>query len=141
MPVFLKTLPRLLWPLPPSASFFLALSLPPPSLLILHLPPSLPHPLGRPSNPTVGPLLAYALHHTRLHPLVTFAALYLLQRLKARFPAAKSFSKIICNNTYSNKSWCIVGQGMLASLTPSPSALPLPPHSASLSPSVTTYFA
>jgi hypothetical protein len=56
-----------------------------------------------------------------------FATLYLLQRLKARFPAPKgSFghrlfisafmlaSKIICNDTYSNKSWCIMGQGMLA---------------------------
>jgi hypothetical protein len=58
---------------------------------------------------------------------VTFAALYLLQRLKARFPAAKGSSghrlfisafmlasKIICDDTYSNKSWCIVGQGMFA---------------------------
>ncbi len=23
-------------------------------------------------------------------------------------------SKIICDNTYSNKSWCIIGQGMFA---------------------------
>jgi hypothetical protein len=58
---------------------------------------------------------------------VTFAALYLLQRIKARFPAAKGFSghrlfisasmlvsKIICDDTHSNKSWCIVGQGMFA---------------------------
>jgi hypothetical protein len=71
--------------------------------------------------------IAYALHRTRLHPSVTFAALYLLQRLKARFPAAKGSSghrlfisafmlasKIICDDTYSNKSWCIVGQGMFA---------------------------
>jgi hypothetical protein len=71
--------------------------------------------------------IAYALHRTRLHPSVTFAALYLLQRLKARFPAAKGSSghrlfisafmlasKIICDDTYSNKAWCIVGQGMFA---------------------------
>src|ERR1700679_1428848 len=70
---------------------------------------------------------AYALHRTWLHTSVTFAALYLLQRLKARFPAAKGSSghrlfisafmlasKIICDDTYSNKSWCIVGQGMFA---------------------------
>ncbi|KAI0290812.1 hypothetical protein BC826DRAFT_887414, partial [Russula brevipes] len=69
----------------------------------------------------------YALHHTRLHNSDTFAALYLLQRLKARFPAGKGSSghrlfisafilasKIICDDTYSNKSWCIVGQGMFA---------------------------
>ena len=68
---------------------------------------------------------AYALHRTRLHASVTFAALYLLQHLKARFPAAKGSSghrlfisafmlasKIICDDTCSNKSWCIVGQGM-----------------------------
>jgi len=61
-----------------------------------------------------------------LHTSVTFAALYLLQRLKARFPAVKGSSghrlfisafmltsKIICDDT-SNKSWCIVGQGMFA---------------------------
>ncbi|OBZ69722.1 PHO85 cyclin-9 [Grifola frondosa] len=64
---------------------------------------------------------------TRLHTSVTFAALYLLQRLKARFPAARGSSghrlfisaymiasKVICDDTYSNKSWSIVGQGMFA---------------------------
>jgi hypothetical protein len=58
---------------------------------------------------------------------MTFATLYLLQCLKARFPAAKGFLsprlfisafmlalKIICDDTYSNKSWCIVSQGMFA---------------------------
>jgi len=57
-----------------------------------------------------------------LHQLVTFVALYLLQCLKAHFPVAKGSSghclfisvfilssKIICNNTYLDKSWCIVG--------------------------------
>jgi hypothetical protein len=56
---------------------------------------------------------------------VTFAALFLLQRLKKRFPAARGSSghrlflsafmiasKVICEDTYSNKSWSIVGQGM-----------------------------
>jgi cyclin-like protein len=61
----------------------------------------------------------------RLHASVTFAALYLLQCLTAHFPATKGSSghrlfisavmlasKIICDDTFSNKSWCIVGQGM-----------------------------
>jgi hypothetical protein len=56
-----------------------------------------------------------------------FAALYPLQRLKAHFPPAKvssghrlfisafmPTSKIICDDTYSSKSWCIVGQGTFA---------------------------
>jgi hypothetical protein len=58
---------------------------------------------------------------------MTFAALYLLQRLKTRFIAARGSyghrlfisafviaSKVICDDMYSNKSWCIVGQGMFA---------------------------
>ena len=84
-----------------------------------------------PSGPSTSPtprlehFIAHALHRTRLNISVTFAALYLLQRLKARFPTAKGSSghrlfisafmiafKIICDDTYSNKSWCIVGQGM-----------------------------
>ncbi|KAL4268494.1 Cyclin-like protein [Pleurotus pulmonarius] len=52
--------------------------------------------------------IAYALHRTKLHASVTFAALVLLQRLKARFPTAR----VICDDTYSNKSWSIVAQGM-----------------------------
>jgi len=52
-------------------------------------------------------------------------ALVLLQRLKARFPTARDSSghclfisafmipsKVICDDTYSNKSWGIDGQGM-----------------------------
>jgi hypothetical protein len=92
--------------------------------------PELPPPPAPPSTtptPRLDHFIAYALHRTRLHQSVTFAALYLLQRLKARFPAAKGSSghrlfisafmlasKIICDDTYSNKSWCIVGQGMFA---------------------------
>lgn len=69
--------------------------------------------------------VAYALHRTRLPSVVTFAALLLLQRLKTRFPAARGSSghrlfisafmiasKVICDDTYSNQSWCIVGQKM-----------------------------
>jgi hypothetical protein len=92
--------------------------------------PDAPPPPAPPSTtptPRLDHFIAYALHRTRLHASVTFAALYLLQRLKARFPAAKGSSghrlfisafmlasKIICDDTYSNKSWCIVGQGMFA---------------------------
>ncbi|KAI9062359.1 cyclin-like protein [Trametes sanguinea] len=78
-------------------------------------------------SPPLANFIAYALHRTRLHTSVTFAALYLLQRLKARFPAARGSSghrlfisafmiasKVICDDTYSNKSWSIVGQGMFA---------------------------
>lgn len=54
-----------------------------------------------------------------------FAALILLQRLKARFPSARGSSghrlfisafmissKVMCDDTYSNKSWSVVAQGM-----------------------------
>lgn len=69
--------------------------------------------------------IAYALHRTKLHKSVTYAALVLLQRLKARFPTARGSSghrlfisafmiasKVICDDTYSNKSWTIVAQGL-----------------------------
>ncbi|EPT02571.1 hypothetical protein FOMPIDRAFT_1047913 [Fomitopsis schrenkii] len=92
--------------------------------------PDLP-PLSTANPPAPSPplalFIAYALHRTRLHTSVTFAALYLLQRLKARFPAARGSSghrlfisafmiasKVICDDTYSNKSWSIVGQAMFA---------------------------
>ncbi|KAI0055129.1 cyclin-like protein, partial [Artomyces pyxidatus] len=87
--------------------------------------------LRQPVAPTATPIprldhfIAYVLHRTRLHPSVTFAALYLLQRLKTRFPNAKGTSgrrlfisafmiasKVICDDTFSNKSWCIVSQGI-----------------------------
>ncbi|TDL17017.1 hypothetical protein BD410DRAFT_886258, partial [Rickenella mellea] len=57
-------------------------------------------------------------------PVMTFTALALLQRLKTRFPAARGFpgrhfslstfmiaSKVVCDDTYSNKSWAVVVQG------------------------------
>ena len=54
------------------------------------LPPSTPPP----TKPTswLDHFIAHAFHHTWLHSPVTFSALYLLQRLKARFPAAKGSS-------------------------------------------------
>lgn len=71
--------------------------------------------------------IAYALYRTKLSTSVTFAALVLLQRLKARFPTARGSSghrlfisaymiasKVICDDTYSNKSWCIVAQNMFS---------------------------
>lgn len=83
--------------------------------------PTATHP-GAPT-PTLAHFVAYALHRTRLPSVVTFAALLLLHRLKARFPAARGSSghrlfisafmiasKVICDDTYSNQSWCIVGQ-------------------------------
>jgi hypothetical protein len=92
--------------------------------------PDVPPPPALPSTtptPRLDHFIAYTLHHTHLHPSVTFAALYILQHLKACFPAAKGSSghhlfilafmlasKIICDDTYSNKSWCIVSQGMFA---------------------------
>ncbi|KAH9959378.1 hypothetical protein BGW80DRAFT_1128615, partial [Lactifluus volemus] len=90
-------------------------------------PPPAPPSMTPTPTPRLDHFIAYALHRTRLHQSVTFAALYLLQRLKARFLAAKGSSghrlfisafmlasKIICDDTYSNKSWCIIGQGMFA---------------------------
>lgn len=69
--------------------------------------------------------IAYALHRTKLHQSVMFASLILLQRLKARFPSARGSSghrlfisafmissKVMCDDTYSNKSWSVVAQGM-----------------------------
>ncbi|THV05138.1 hypothetical protein K435DRAFT_826620 [Dendrothele bispora CBS 962.96] len=83
-------------------------------------PPTITH-----SQAKLPIFIAYALHRTKLHASVTFASLVLLQRLKARFPTARGSSghrlfisafmiasKVICDDTYSNKSWSIVAQGM-----------------------------
>jgi Cyclin, N-terminal domain len=90
--------------------------------------PDMPPPPALPSTIQTLRLdhfIAYALHCTQLHSSVTFATLYLLQRLKACLPAAKGSSghhlfisafmlssKIICDDTYTNKLWCIVSRGM-----------------------------
>ncbi|KAG8985868.1 hypothetical protein FRB93_005594 [Tulasnella sp. JGI-2019a] len=88
-------------------------------------PPSGATPTG--PSPTLAAFIAYALHRTRLSSSVTYCALFLLSRLKGRFPAARGSSghrlfisafmiasKVICDDTYSNKSWCVVGQGMFS---------------------------
>lgn len=71
--------------------------------------------------------IAYTLHRTKLHPSVSYAALILLQHLKARFPTARSSSghclfisafmiasKVTCDDTYPNKVWGMVAQGMFS---------------------------
>jgi hypothetical protein len=45
-------------------------------------------------TPRLDHFIAYTLHRTCLHPSVTFAPPYLLQHLKARFPAAKGSSHL-----------------------------------------------
>lgn len=70
---------------------------------------------------------AYALYRTRLPVSITHQALLLLTRLKQRYPSARGTStsphrlflsslmlssKISMDDTYSNKSWQIVGQGL-----------------------------
>ncbi|KAL7413460.1 hypothetical protein BDY24DRAFT_388619 [Mrakia frigida] len=90
--------------------------------------PNIP-PATSPSSPQppLANFIAYALHRTRLPALVTTSALLLLSRLKMRFPAARGSSghrlfisafmmasKVLCDDTYSNKSWCIVAQQMFA---------------------------
>jgi hypothetical protein len=77
------------------------------------------------SCPPLAHFIAYAIHRTRLPEVVVFTALFLLARLKERFPAARGSSghrlfisafmiasKVVCDDTYSNKSWCIVGQNL-----------------------------
>ena len=67
------------------------------------------------------------LYRTRLPEVITFQALFLLLRLKIRFPAARGSSghrlfisalliasKSSCDDIYSNKSWAIVGQGLFS---------------------------
>jgi hypothetical protein len=90
-------------------------------------PPPANGPAPATPPPALAPFIAYALHRTRLNASVTFCALFLLSRLKGRFPAARGSSghrlfisafmiasKVICDDTYSNKSWCVVGQGMFS---------------------------
>lgn len=72
---------------------------------------------------------AYALYRTRLPTTIIHHALYLLHRLKARYPSARGTSssphrlflsalmlssKIQMDDTYSNRSWAIVGGNFFA---------------------------
>ena len=69
--------------------------------------------------------IAYTIHRTGLPEVVVFTVLFLLAGLKERFPTARGSSghrlfisafmiasKVICDDTYSNKSWCIAGQNL-----------------------------
>ncbi len=77
--------------------------------------------------PPLHLFIAYALCRTKLDVSVTFAALLFLRQLKTRFPAARGLaghrlflsalmvaSKVICDDTYSNQSWSIVGKGLFS---------------------------
>ncbi|KDQ06614.1 hypothetical protein BOTBODRAFT_86484, partial [Botryobasidium botryosum FD-172 SS1] len=105
-------------------NFFACPELPPPSSANPSSPSSTLAQVVSPP-PAVPPFVAYSLPRTRLQSSVTFAALFLLDHPKGRFPttcgssghrlfipAFMIASKIICDDTYSNKSWCVVGQGM-----------------------------
>ncbi|GAA5862473.1 hypothetical protein JCM1840_004194 [Sporobolomyces johnsonii] len=89
-------------------------------------PPLSPKP-GQPQVPQLGEFIAYALYRTRLPVSITHQALLLLTRLKTRYPSARGTStsphrlflsslmlssKISMDDTYSNKSWQVVGQGL-----------------------------
>ncbi|CEQ38718.1 SPOSA6832_00185 [Sporobolomyces salmonicolor] len=89
-------------------------------------PPLSPKP-GQSQVPQLGEFIAYALYRTRLPVSITHQALLLLTRLKARYPSARGTStsphrlflsslmlssKISMDDTYSNKSWQVVGQGL-----------------------------
>ncbi|GAA93519.1 uncharacterized protein L969DRAFT_51627 [Mixia osmundae IAM 14324] len=73
--------------------------------------------------------IAYALYRTRLPDCIILQSLLLLDRLKARYPSARGTSssphrlflsslmlssKITMDDTYSNKSWAIVGGDFFA---------------------------
>lgn len=81
----------------------------------------------QPGLPALDRFIAYAMHRTKVPDIVIYASLLLLQRLKARFPGAKSSSghrpfttalvlasKVLCDDTYSNKSWCVSAQGLFS---------------------------
>lgn len=71
--------------------------------------------------------VAYALYRTRLPLAVMYSALCLLKRLKMRFPIARGSSghrlfiaafmlscKMMCDDSYNNKSWAIVAQNLFS---------------------------
>ena len=78
-------------------------------------------------TPRLAHFIAYALYRTRLPVVVSYHALILLKRLKERYPAARGSSghrlfiaaymlasKMVCDDSYNNKSWTIVCQGLLS---------------------------
>lgn len=79
----------------------------------------------RPKPFTLAYFSLYVIHRTRLQLSVAFAALFLLQRFKARFPRActKSGSRLIltalmlsskvnCDNTFANSAWVTAGMNV-----------------------------
>lgn len=77
--------------------------------------------------PRLAYFIAYALYRTRLPVVVSYHALIILKRLKERYPAARGSSghrlfiaaymlasKMVCDDSYNNKSWTIVCQGLLS---------------------------
>ncbi|KAM0749281.1 hypothetical protein T439DRAFT_46937 [Meredithblackwellia eburnea MCA 4105] len=81
------------------------------------------------SVPNLAEFIAYSLYRTRLPTSIVHQALLLLHRLKSRYPSARGTStsphrlflsslmlssKISMDDTYSNKSWQIVGQGLFS---------------------------
>ncbi|KAG2366502.1 hypothetical protein BDR07DRAFT_1274525, partial [Suillus spraguei] len=69
--------------------------------------------------------IAYALHRTKLPPIQLQIIFLLCKHGEQRFPTTRGSSghhlfvsafmlasKVICDDTYSNKSWSIVAQGM-----------------------------
>ena len=77
--------------------------------------------------PRLSYFIAYALYRTKLPMAVMYSALLLLKRLKTRFPVARGSSghrlfisaymlacKTLCDDSYNNKSWVIVGQNLFS---------------------------
>ncbi|KIJ32876.1 hypothetical protein M422DRAFT_183916, partial [Sphaerobolus stellatus SS14] len=77
--------------------------------------------------PTIAHFIAYALYRTKLHTSVVFTELYLLSRLKYKFPYSKASSghrlliptfmiahKLLDDNSYENNSWAVVTHGIFS---------------------------
>ncbi|CDZ97829.1 Cyclin [Phaffia rhodozyma] len=84
-----------------------------------------PYPSASGARSPLANFVAYSLYRTQLPPSVATIALLFLYRLKKRYPSARGSSgqrlwlssymlaaKMVCDDTYSNQSWCIVGQEM-----------------------------
>ncbi|KAI1783556.1 hypothetical protein LXA43DRAFT_322659 [Ganoderma leucocontextum] len=87
------------------------------------LPPTTGSPFDDPPIP-LAKFIAYALHRSNVNESVVFSALYLLQRLKIRFPAAKDCDgmaghrmflpalRMVSQSRSSTDYWVDVGQGL-----------------------------
>ena len=91
--------------------------MPPPSYAVIASGAPIP-------SPKLTNFVGYALHHTHLLPSITYIcfstsrfASQLLEGHQVIDSSISTFmiaSKVICDDTYSNKSWCIVSQGMFS---------------------------